>query len=108
MMDASITPGMARTRFSRWSGSMIRPHNPKQIRSERRGAAIGAGLGVPHFPRGPPGTTGPGEDPDLSADYLNSEDLMTSGDCLPRRKAEELSGRTPDLDLLSVLVPESR
>ena len=75
---------------------------------ECRGATVRASLGVPRFPRGPPRSTGPGQDPDLSADYLDSEDLVTTGHSLPCREPEHLAGRSPDLDLLSVLVPESR
>ena len=75
---------------------------------ECRGATVRASLGVPRFPRGPPRSTGPGQDPDLSADYLDSEDLVTSGHDLPRREPEDLAGRSPDLDLLTVLIPKCR
>src|ERR1017187_9403345 len=107
MMRASMTPGMARTRSNRSLVSMVAPTILCR-RLERRGAAIGAGLREPHFPRGPPRSTGSGEDPDLSADNLDSEDLVPSGDGLPRRKAEHLSGRSPDLDLLTILIPKCR
>src|ERR1035437_4211185 len=95
MLEASITPGMARTRFNRSSESMVAPTILCRW-SERRGAPVGAGLRVAHFPRGPPGTCGSREDPDVIAVRLDPEDLVTPGP------------RLPDLDLLSVLVPESR
>src|SRR5665647_2083320 len=107
-MEASITPGMALTRLNRSSVSMIAPTILCR-RSERRGAPVGAGLRVAHFPRGPPGTTGSREDQDVIAIRLHPEDLVTSGHGLPSRKNEHLSGAgSPDVDLLSVLVPESR
>src|ERR1017187_6370024 len=107
MIRASITPGMARTRCSRSSVSMVAPTILCR-RSECRRAPVGAGLCVPRFPRGPPGTCCPSEDQDVIVDNLDSEYLVTSGHCLPRRKAEDLAGRSPDLDLLTVLIPESR
>src|SRR5450756_3152398 len=106
-MEASITPGMARTRSNRSSVSMVAPTILCR-RSERRGAPVGAGLGVPHFPRRPPGTCGSREDPHVIAVRLDPEDLVTSGHGLPSRKPEHLSARSPELDLLTVLVPESR
>src|ERR1039458_1299928 len=107
MIRASITPGMARTRFNRSSVSMVAPTILCR-RSERRGAPVSAGLRVPHFPRGPPGTCCSSEDPDLIVDNLDPEDLVTSGHGLPSRKLEHLSGGSPDLDLLAVIVPKSR
>src|ERR1017187_9700798 len=107
MIRASITPGMARTRFSRSSESMVAPTILCR-RSECRGAPIGAGLRIPRFPRGPPGTTGSREDQNVIAVHLYPEDLVTTRHGLPRRKAKHLSGRSPDLDFLTVLVPESR
>src|ERR1035437_4980789 len=107
MMEASITPGMARTRFNRSSESMVAPTILCR-RSERRGAPVGAGLGVPHFPRRPPRSTGSREDPHVIAVRLDPEDLMTSGDGLTRREPEHLAAGSPELDLLTVLVPESR
>src|ERR1035437_8903848 len=98
---------MACTRFNSSSVSMVAPTILCR-RSEGRGAPVRAGLRVPHFPRGPPRSTGPGQDPDLSADNLDSEDLVTTGDGVPRRKVEYLSGGSPDLDLLAVIVPKSR
>src|ERR1035441_1087733 len=106
-MEASITPGMARTRFNRSSESMVAPTILCR-RSERRGAPVGAGLCIPHLPGRPPGTCCPSEDPHVIAVRLDPEDLVTSGHGLPRRKAEHLSGRSPDLDLLAVIVPKSR
>src|SRR5665811_2476773 len=107
MIRVSITPGMARTRLNRSSVSMVAPTILCR-RSECRRATVGAGLGVPHFPCWPPGTTGSGQDPDLSADNLDSEDLVTSGHRLPRREPEDLAGRSPDLQILAVLIPISR
>src|ERR1017187_3100632 len=77
-------------------------------RSECRGAPVGAGLRVPHFPRRPPGTCGSREDPHVIAVRLDPEDLVTTSHGLPRRKAEHLSGRSPDLDLLTILIPKCR
>src|ERR1039458_5549005 len=54
MIRASITPGIARTRFNRSSASMVAPTILCR-RSECRGSTVGAGLGVTHFPGGPPG-----------------------------------------------------
>src|ERR1035437_10815628 len=107
MMEASITPGMARTRLNRSSVSMIAPTILCR-RSECRRATVRAGLGEPHFPRRPPGTCGSREDPHVIAVRLDSEDLVISGHGLPRRKAEHLAGRSPDVDLLAVIVPISR
>src|ERR1035437_5347811 len=107
MMEASITPGMVRTRFSRSSESMIAPTFLCRG-SEGRGAPISAGLRVPHFPGGPPGTCGSREDPHVIAVGLDPEHLVTSGDGLTRREPEHLAAGSPDLDLLAVLVPESR
>src|SRR5450759_3089177 len=98
---------MARTRFNSPSVSMVAPTILCRG-SECRGAPVGTGLGVPRFPRGPPGTCGSREDPHVIAVRLYPEYLMTTGHCLPRREPEWLAGRSPDLDLLSVLVPESR
>src|SRR5665647_2418085 len=106
-MEASITPGMARTRFNRSSVSMVAPTILCR-RSECRGAAIGASLCVPRFPGRPPGTTGSREDPHVIAVGLDPEHLVTSGDGLTRREPEHLAAGSPDLDLLTVLVPESR
>src|ERR1035437_9865683 len=108
MIRASFTPGMARTRSNRSSVSIGRSHHFRPIPSECRRAPAGAGLRVPHFPRGPPRSTGSGQDPDLSADNLDPEHLVTSGDGLTRREPEHLAAGSPELDLLSVLVPESR
>src|ERR1035437_144375 len=47
--------------------------------SECRGAPVGTGLGVPRFPRGPPGTCGSREDPHVVAVRLDPEHLMTPG-----------------------------
>src|ERR1019366_5176981 len=107
MMRASITPGMARTRLNRSSESMVVPTILCR-RSECRGSTVGAGLRVPHFPRRPPGTCCPSEDQDVIAVRLYPEHLVTSGHGLPRRKAELLAGRSPDLDLLAVFIPKSR
>src|ERR1039458_8880180 len=105
MMRASMTPGMAHTRFNNSSVSMVAP-TILCGRSEGRGAPVRAGLGVPHLPRGPPGTAGSREDPDLIVDNLDPEDLMTTGHGLARREPEDLPGRSPNVD--PVLVPESR
>src|ERR1017187_2859743 len=107
MIRASITPGMARTRCSRSSVSMVAPTILCR-RSECRGSTVGAGLRVPHFPGGPPGTCCPSEDPDLIVDYLDPEHLVTSGHGLPGGEPEDLPGRSPDFQLLAVLVPKSR
>src|ERR1019366_4967397 len=107
MIRASITPGMARTRFNRSSESMVAPTILCR-RSERRGAPVGAGLRVPHFPCWPPGTTGSREDQDVIAIRLHPEDLVPSGHGLPSREPEHLAAGSPDLDLLAVIVPKSR
>src|ERR1017187_5273104 len=107
MMRASMTPGMARTRFNRSSESMVAPTILCR-RSECRGSTVGAGLRIPRFPRRPPRSTGPGQDPDLIVDNLDPEHVVTPGHRLPSRKPEHLSARSPDVDLLSVLVPKSR
>src|ERR1039458_9178055 len=107
MIRASITPGMARTRFNRSSESMIAPTILCR-RSECRGAPVGAGLGVPHFPSRPPRSTGPGQDPDLSADNLDSEDLVISGHDLPRREGKYLAAGSPHYQVFAVLIPISR
>src|SRR5450759_3543933 len=107
MIRASITPGMARTRFNRSSESMIAPTILCRG-SECRRAPVGAGLRVAHFPCGPPGTTGSREDQNVIAVHLDPEHLMASGDGLTRREAEHLAGRSPDLDLLPILIPKSR
>src|ERR1035437_190805 len=107
MIRASITPGMARTRSSRSSRSMVAPTILCRW-SECRGAPVRAGLREPHFPGRPPGTTGSGQDQDVIVVRLYAEHLMTSGDGLTRREPELLAGGSPDVDLLSVLVPESR
>src|ERR1035437_1805070 len=107
MIRASITPGMARTRCNSSSVSMVAPTILCRG-SECRRAPVRAGLRVPHFPRGPPGTCCPSEDPDLIVDNLDPEYLMTTGHGLPSRKPELLSGRSPDLDLLTVLIPKCR
>src|ERR1035437_378896 len=107
MIRVSITPGMARTRSNRSSVSMIAPAILCRG-SECRRAPVRAGLRVPHLPRRPPGTCGSREDPHVIAVRLDPEHLVTSGHGLPRRKAEHLSGRSPDLDLLAVIVPKSR
>src|ERR1017187_3467821 len=98
MIRASITPGMARTRCSRSSVSMVAPTILCR-RSECRRAPVGAGLCVAHFPGRPPRSTGSRENPDLSADYLDPEDVVTSGHGLPSRKLEHLSGGSPNVDL---------
>src|ERR1035437_5509797 len=85
-----------------------RPRHSKPSRSERRGAPVRAGLRVPHLPRRPSGTTGSREDPHVIAIRLHPEDLVTSGDGLTRREPEHLAAGSPELDLLTVLVPESR
>src|ERR1039457_570084 len=77
-------------------------------RLERRCAPVCAGLGVPRFPGGPPGTCCPSEDPDLIVDNLDPEHLVTTGQGLSSRKAEDLAGRSPDVDLFAVLIPISR
>src|ERR1017187_2524203 len=107
MIRASITPGIARTRFNRSSESMVAPTILCRG-SECRGAPVGAGLRVPHFPGRPPRSRGSGQDPDVIAVRLYPEELVPSSHRLPRGKAEHLAGRSPDLDLLTVLVPESR
>src|ERR1035437_90470 len=107
MIRASITPGMARTRFNSPSVSMVAP-NILCRRSERRGAPVGAGLREPHFPRRPPGTAASREDPHVSAVRLDPEHLVTSGHCLPRREPEDLAGRSPDFQFLPVLIPKCR
>src|ERR1035438_7854168 len=107
MIRASITPGMARTRFNRSSESMVAPTILCR-RSECRGPPVRAGLRIPHFPGRPPGTCCPSEDPDLIVDNLDPEDLVATGHRLPRREPEDLAGRSPDLQLLAVLIPISR
>src|ERR1035437_3533880 len=107
MMEASITPGMARTRSNRSSVSMVAPTILCR-RSECRGSTVGAGLRIPRFPGRPPGTCCPSEDQDVIAIRLYPEHLVTSGHRLPRREPEDLAGRSPELDLLTVLVPKSR
>src|ERR1017187_6206289 len=107
MIRASITPGMARTRFSRSSESMVAPTILCR-RSECRGSTVGAGLRIPRFPRRPPGTCGSREDPYVIAVGLDPQHLVTSGDGLTRREPEHLAAGSPELDLLTVLVPESR
>src|ERR1019366_7565767 len=107
MMEASITPGMARTRSNRSSVSMAFPTILCR-RSERRGSTVGAGLRIPRFPRRPPGTCGTCEDPHVIAVRLYPEDLVTTGHSLPRRKAEHLPGRSPDFQLIAVFIPISR
>src|ERR1035441_10389865 len=107
MIRASITPGIARSRLNSSSVSMVAPTILCR-RSECRGAPVGAGLCVAHFPSRPPGTCCPSEDQDVIAIRLYPEHLVTSGHGLPRRKAEHLSGRSPDLDLLAVFIPKSR
>src|ERR1035437_9493545 len=106
MIRVSITPGMARTRSNRSSVSMIAPailcRGP-----ECRGAPVGAGLGVPRFPRRPPGTCGSREDPHVIAVRLDPEHLVTPGQGLPRREPELLAGRSPNVDLLPILIPVS-
>src|ERR1035437_4564425 len=77
-------------------------------RSECRGAPVGAGLRVPHFPSRPPGTCGSGQDPHVIAIRLDPEHLVTSGHSLPSREPEHLAAGSPDLDLLAVIVPKSR
>src|ERR1022692_1269759 len=106
-MEASITPGMACTRFNRSSESMIAPTILCRG-SECRGAPVGAGLRVSHFPGRPPGTCCPSEDPDLIVDNLDPEHLVPSGHGLSSREAEHLTGRSPDFQLLPVLIPKSR
>src|ERR1035441_1306078 len=107
MIRASITPGMARTRFSRSSESMIAPTTLFR-RSESRGTPVGAGLCVPHFPRGPPGAAGSGQDQDVIAVRLDPEDLVPSSHRQPSRKPEHLSGGSPKVDLLPILIPKCR
>src|ERR1035441_7652134 len=107
MIRASITPGIARTRFSRSSESMVAPTILCR-RSECRGSTVGAGLRIPCFPGRSPRSTGSRENPDLSADNLDPEHLVTTGQGLPRREPEHLPGRSPDLDLLTVLIPKCR
>src|ERR1017187_3847462 len=107
MIRASITPGIARTRLNSSSVSMVAPTISCR-RSECRGSTVGAGLRIPRFPRGPPRTAGSREDQDVIAVRLYPEDLVPSSHRLLRRKAEFLAGRTPDLDLLAVLIPISR
>src|ERR1035437_9007699 len=105
MIRASITPGMARTRSSRSSRSMVAPTILCRG-SECRGAPVRAGLREPHFPGRPPGTCCPSEDPDLIVDNLDPEDVVTSGHGLPSRKLEHLSGGSPNVDLLQILRSE--
>src|SRR5664280_2781165 len=107
MIRASITPGMARTRFNRSSESMIAPTILCRG-SECRGAPVRAGVCVTHFPGGPPGTCCPSEDPDLIVDDLDAEDLVTTGNGLPRREPEDLAGWSPDFQFLPVLIPKCR
>src|ERR1035441_1560059 len=107
MIRASITPGMARTRCSRSSVSMVAPTILCR-RSECRRAPVGAGLRVPRFPGRPPRSAGPGKDQDVIAVRLDTKHLVTSDDGLTSRKPEHLAGGSPELDLLTVLVPESR
>src|ERR1017187_644406 len=108
MIRASITPGMARTRFSRSSESMVAAPTILFCRSESRGPPIGARLRVPHLPRGPPRSTGPGQDPDLIVDNLDSEHLVTSGPDLPRREGKYLAAGSPHCQVFAVLLPISR
>src|SRR5665647_1046574 len=107
MIEAAITPGIARTRFNSSSVSMVAPTILCR-RSECRGAPTGASLRVPRFPGGPPGTCGSREDPHVIAVRLYPEYLMTSSHRLPSREPEHLATGSPELDLLTVLVPESR
>src|ERR1039457_616122 len=107
MIRASITPGIARTRFNRSSESMVAPTILCR-RSECRGAPIGAGLREPRFPGRPPGTCCPSEDPDVIAVRLDPEHLVTTGQGLPRRERELLPGRSPNVDLLPILIPKCR
>src|ERR1039457_995246 len=90
MIRASITPGIARTRFNSSSVSMVAPTILCR-RSECRGSTVRAGLGVTHFPGGPPGTCCPSEDPDLIVDNLDPEHLVTSGHGLPGREGKYLA-----------------
>src|ERR1035437_9392711 len=106
-MEASITPGMACTRFNRSPESMIAPTILCRG-SECRGAPVGAGLREAHFPGRAPRSTGPGQDPDLSADNLDSKDLVISGHSLPSGKNEHLSAGSPELDLLAIFRSEER
>src|ERR1039458_5528077 len=106
-MADSITPGMARTRLSSSSVSMVAPTILCR-RSERRCAPVRAGLGVPRFPGRPPGTCCPSEDPDLIVDNVAPDPLVTPGQGLSSRKPEDLAGRSPDVDLFAVLIPISR
>src|SRR5664279_5482074 len=107
MIRSSITPGMARTRLNRSSESMVAPTILCR-RSECRGSTVGAGLRVPHFPRGPPGTAGSGQDQDVIAVRLDPEDLVPSSHRQPSRKPEHLSGGSPKVDLLPILIPKCR
>src|ERR1017187_9699226 len=107
MIRASITPGIARTRFNRSSESMVAPTILCRG-SECRGAPVGAGLRVPHFPGRPPRSRGSGQDPDVIAVRLYPEELVPSSHRLPRGKAEHLAGRSPNVDLLAVFIPISR
>src|ERR1035437_5323973 len=58
--------------------------------------------------RSAPGTCCPSEHQGVIAFRLYSEHLVTSGHGLPRREPEDLAGRSPDLDLLTVLIPATR
>src|ERR1039458_1062973 len=91
MIRASMTPGMAHTRFNSSSVSMVAP-TILCGRSEGRGAPVRAGLRVPRFPGRPLRSAGPGQDPDLSADDLDSEHLVTTSQDLPGREGEALPG----------------
>src|ERR1035437_9447997 len=107
MLRASSTPGMACTRFNRSSRSMV-ALTILCRGSECRRAPVRAGLRVPRFPRRPPGTCCPSEDPDLSADNLDSEDLVTTGNGLPRREGKYLAAGSPHYQVFAVLIPISR
>src|ERR1017187_9656145 len=107
MIRASITPGMARTLSNSSSVSMVAPAILCR-RSERRRAPVRAGLRVSRFPRGPPRSTGPGEDQDVITVRLDPEHLVTTGQGLSSREPEHLAGRTPDFQFLPVLIPKCR
>jgi len=64
-------------------------------------------LREPHLARGPPRSPGPSEHPDfIRPAGLNGEHLVISGLGLAGREPEDLAGRSPDLQLLMVLVPK--
>src|ERR1035441_7208964 len=104
MIEAAITPGMARTHVKSSSVSMVASAILCR-RSEGRGSTVRAGLRVPHFPGRPPGTCCPSEDQDVIAVRLDPEHLVTTGQGLSSRKGELLPGRSPNVDLLPIPMP---